>query len=161
MKKYFLIPLFCFCCAHLYGQSIKLINLINLTSLNNDDAGQTLTAGKTFQLQFGEQVDGFVVAHYQTFAAANKLETVIVGAGFKTASGGVLHTVSYVTANTQNIVNMVGQSKSAGLSLTFTGSDATDNIYIYDSALYHVIFRVNFNQTKGVIDATQKQVFVE
>jgi hypothetical protein len=161
MKRYFLIPLLCFCCVHLYGQSITLLNLINLTNLTNTEAGQTLTAGKTFQLQFGEQVDGFVVEHYQTLAPANKLETVIIGTGFKTSSGAVLHTVSYVTGNTQNVVNLVGQSKGSGLSLTFTGSDAEDNIYIYDSALYHVIFRINFNQTKGVIDISQKQIFVE
>lgn len=161
MKKYLLIGLLYMCYTNVHGQSINLINLINLTNLNNTDAGNDLTSGKVFGLQLGEEINGFVVEHYQTNAPANKQETVIVGTGYKTANGNVLHSVSYITVNAQNVVNLIGQAKGANLQLTFQGADPQDNIYIYDNFLYHVIFRINFTQTKGVIDISQKQVFVE
>lgn len=161
MKKYLFALIVYLCCTRVYGQSINLANLINLTSLNNKQAGDNLTSSKTWGLQFGEDINGFVVEHYQTAAVANTPETVIVGAGIKTSSGSVLHTVSYVSANTHNIVNLIGQVKNLGLTLFFRGSDKQDNIYIYDSFLYHMVARISIDNSKGVIDVTQKQVFVE
>jgi hypothetical protein len=161
MKKYLLIVILYLCCINAHGQSINLLNLTNLTSLNNAQAGETLLAGKAFKLQYGQEINGFVVEHYQTTAPANNLETVIIGDGFKMASGAVLHTASYVTANPQHIVNLISQTKGINLKETFRGADKQDNIYIYDSYLYHVIMRINFNQTRGSIDVSQKQVFAE
>ncbi len=161
MKKYLLIITLFACCINARGQSISLINLTNLTSLNNQQAGETLLSGKVFKLQYGEEMKGFIVEHYQTTAPANKLETVIIGDGFKMASGAILHTASYVSANPQNVINLIGQTKGANLKLTFTGSDRQDNIYIYDSFLYHVIMRIAINQSKAVVDVSQKQVFAE
>lgn len=161
MKKYLLILILYLYCTQVHGQSINLLNLTNLTSLNNAQAGETLLAGKLFKLQYGEEIKGFVVEHYQTTAPANKLETVIIGDGFKMASGAVLHTASYVTADPQHVVNLMGQTKGANLKQTFRGADNQDNIYIYDSYLYHVIIRINFNQNRASIDVSQKQVFAE
>ncbi|MFD2147153.1 hypothetical protein [Mucilaginibacter antarcticus] len=43
----------------------------------------------------------------------------------------------------------------------FQGSDARDNIYIYESFLYHVVIRLAINNSKGVIDITQKHALVQ
>ena len=161
MKKYLFTLLVYLCCSQVYGQSISLINLINLTSLNNQQAGDNLTSAKVWALQFGEQVDGFVAEHYQTAAPADKIETIIVGVGAKTSSGAVLHTVSYLSANVQNIINLVGQTKNSGLTLFFRGSDKADNIYIYENFLYHMVVRIALDNAKATIDVTQKQVFAE
>ncbi len=161
MKKYLLVLFIGMYGASVYGQSISLLNLMNLTTLNNKEAGDNLTSSKVFGLQFGEQVDGFVVEHYQTTAPADKKETVIIGTGFKTASGAVLHTVSYISPDTKNVMNIMAQAKSSGLVQLFRGSDREDNIYIFDSFLYHVIVRVAINNSKGVVDVSEKQVFVE
>jgi hypothetical protein len=159
MKRSLLIVLLFFCFINVYGQSITLLDLSNLTSLNLKQADDYFAATKRFKLQFGEEVNGFIVEHYQTPAQAGKQETVIVGTGFKTASGAVLYAVSYETNDPQDIINLINQTKHAGLLLTFQGADDHNNIYIYDSFLYHVIFRLSFNQTTGIIDLTQKQVF--
>jgi hypothetical protein len=161
MKKYLLTIIVYLCCTHLHAQRITLLNLINLTSLNNAQAGNTLTSGKTWQMQYGEELNGFVVEHYQTLAPQNKIETIIIGTGFKTASGAVLHTVSYISPNTQDIMNLTGQAKASGLIQNFRGSDKLDNIYIYESFLYHMVVRLAIDNSKGVIDITQKQIFVE
>lgn len=161
MKKYLLTLIIYLCCTNLHAQSISLLNLINLTSLNNAQAGNTLTAGKVWYLQYGEELNGFVVEHYQSVAQPVKKETIIIGTGFKTASGAVLHTVSYVSPKTQDVINLVGQTKTSGLAIFFQGSDAKDNIYIYENFLYHMVVRLSLDNSKGTIDITQKQVFVE
>jgi hypothetical protein len=152
MKKYLLTLLVYLCCTQSYGQTISLLNLINLTSLNNVQAGSNLTSGKTWGLQYGEEVNGFLIEHYQTPGFTNKKETIIIGAGFKTSSGSILRTVSYVSPNMQDAINLVGQTKI---------SDQKDNIYIYENFLYHMVVRLSLDNSKGVIDVTQKQVFVE
>ncbi|MCC8425622.1 hypothetical protein [Mucilaginibacter sp. UR6-11] len=161
MKKSLLTLIIYLCCTQVYGQHITLLNLINLTSLNNTQAGNTLTSGKTWGLQYGEDLNGFVVEHYQTSAPRNRIETIIIGTGIKTASGAILHTVSYVSPNPQDVINLTSQAKGAGLIQNFKGADKQDNIYIYESFLYHMVVRLAIDNSKGVIDVTQKQVFVE
>jgi hypothetical protein len=161
MKKYLLTLVIYLCCAHVYGQSLSLLNLINLTSLNNEQAGNTLTSAKTWHMQYGEELNGFVVEHFQTSAVQNKTETIIIGTGVKTSSGAILHTVSYVSPNPQDVINLTGQAKTSGLIRNFRGSDKKDNIYIYESFLYHMVVRLAIDNSKGVIDVTQKTVFVE
>jgi hypothetical protein len=161
MKKYLLTLLVYLCCTQLHAQSISLLNLINLTSLNNAQAGTTLTSGKVWYMQYGEELDGFVVEHYQSMSQPVKKETIIIGKGFKTANGSILRTVSYVSPNAQDVINLVGQTKISGLAIFFQGSDVKDNIYIYENFLYHMVVRLALDNSKGVIDITQKQVFVE
>lgn len=161
MKKYLLLVLFYLCCNPLRAQSITLLNLLNLANLNNAQAGNTLTANKVWAMQYGEELNGFVVEHYQTTAQPVKKETIIVGTGFKTATGSVLHTVSYVSPTIQDVINLVGEAKKAGLNMFFQGSDPKDNIYIYDNFLYHVVIRLAINNSKGVIDITQKHAFTQ
>ncbi|MFD2863912.1 hypothetical protein [Mucilaginibacter antarcticus] len=161
MKKYLLIVLFYLYCNQLQAQSISLLNLINLANLNNTQIGSTLTSNKVWAMQYGEELDGFVVEHYQTTAQPVKKETIIGGVGFKTATGSVLHTVSYVSPNVQYVINLVAETKKAGLNMFFQGSDARDNIYIYESFLYHVVIRLAINNSKGVIDITQKHALVQ
>jgi len=161
MRKILLTLLICGFAASAGAQSITLLNLMNLTSLNNQQAADDIAARKAFKLQYGEEVDGFLVEGYTTTAPPKKLETIIVGRGFKLASGGVLHTASYVSANPQDVINLIGQVKGANLKQTFHGADNKDNIYIYDSFLYHMIVRMSFDGTRSTVDVSQKQVFVE
>ena len=161
MRKFLLALLILGWGASAGAQSISLLNLMNLTSLSNKQAADDIAARKAFKLQYGEEIDGFLIEGYTTNAARNKLETVIVGRGFKLASGGVLHTASYVSANAQDVVNLMGQVKGANLKQTFHGADGKDNIYIYDSFLYHMVVRINFDGTRSTVDISQKQVFIE
>ena len=161
MKKPLFILLLVVCGLNTQAQSIGLFDLINLTSLNGEQINNYFVAGRTFRLQYGEEVNGFVVKHYQTNAPAGKLETVLTGAGYKTANGTVLYTASYVTANAQNILKLVEQTKTANLKESFQGADAANNIFIYDNFLYHIVIKLNFSQTIGSVDVTQKQVFAQ
>lgn len=154
MKKYLFIILLCVCCVRVHGQSMNMVNLVNLCNLKNKEAGETLLATKLFKLQYGvDGLNGFVIEHYQTL---DKKETVIIGDGFKMANGDVLRTVSYVTDVPQNVVNLVAQSKTSNLKMTFTGADKTDNIYIYDNFLYHVVMKIAINNSKATVDVAQK-----
>ncbi len=161
MRKFLLAFLILSWSASAGAQSISLLNLINLTGLNNKQAADDLAARKAFKLEYGEEIDGFLVEGYISTAPRNKMETVIVGKSFKLASGGVLHTVSYVSANAQDVINLIGQAKGANLKQSFHGADDKDNIYIFDSFLYHMVARMNFAGTRSTIDISQKQVFVE
>jgi hypothetical protein len=161
MKKCLLTVIILVCVTRLHAQSITLLNLINLTSLNNAQAGTTLTNNKVWAMQYGEELNGFVVEHYKTTEQPVKKETIILGAGFKTATGAVLHTVSYVSPTIKDAINLVGQTKTAGLTMFFQGSDKKDNIYIYENFLYHVVVRLAIDNSKGVIDITQKHVFAQ
>ncbi|WP_214069968.1 hypothetical protein [Mucilaginibacter sp. dw_454] len=162
MKKCLLTIAIYLSCAHAFGQSTSLLNLINMTSLNNEQAGNNLTANKAWALQYGEDQNGMVVEHYQTTGVVqNKKETIILGQGYKTANGGILHTISYVSPNPQDVINLAGQAKASLLIQNFRGSDKDYNIYIYESILYHMVVRISLNNDKGVIDITQKQIFVE
>lgn len=161
MRKLLSALLILGCCASAGAQSINLLNLTNLTSLSNKQAADDIGARKLFKLQSGEEIDGFLVEIYQTTAERNKLETIVVGKGFKLASGGVLHTVSYVSANPQDVINLMGQIKSINVKQSFHGADQFDNIYIFDSFLYHMLVRMSFDGTRSTVDISQKQVFVE
>lgn len=161
MKKPLLTIAIYLCCMHAFGQSINLLNIVNLTGLNNDQVGSTLTSNKVWALQYGEEINGFVVEHFQTTATPTNKETLIVGQGNKRANGGILRTVSYISPNTKDIINLTGQAKGLGLIQNFRGSDKADNIYIYESILYHMVVRISLNNDKGVIDITQKQIFLE
>jgi hypothetical protein len=161
MKRYLFALFLFFCCAHTHAQRINLLELTNLTSLTSAQIDNYFTSAKIFKLQYGEEVNGFVLKHYQTNGKTNKVETVITGSGYKTASGAILYTVSYITTDPRNIINMVDQTKKINLKLGFQGADPANNIYIYDNFLYHVVIKLNFNQTVGTVDITQKQVFVQ
>lgn len=161
MKKCLLILLFYLCCNQLHAQSITLLNFINLVNFNNDQAGTTLTSNKVWAMQYGEDLNGFVVHHYQTTAQPVKKETIITGTGVKTATGGALYTVSYISPRVQDVLNLVGQSKQAGLTMFFQGSDPKDNIYVYENFLYRMVVRIAIDNSKGVIDVSQKHVVVE
>lgn len=143
------------------AQSISLLNLTNLTSLNNKQAADDIAARKVFKLQSGEEINGFPVETYQTNAARNKVETLIVGKGYKLGIGGVLYTITYASANAQDVINLMGQAKSINVKQTFHGADAYDNIYIFDSFLYRMVVRMRFDGSRSTVDISQKQVLTE
>ncbi|HTH81741.1 MAG TPA: hypothetical protein VL490_02325 [Mucilaginibacter sp.] len=159
MKRLLIVICLYFACSQTYGQSITLLKLINLFNLTDEQVASDLLSSKVFTLQYGEEVNGFVVKHYQTNAHPDKMETVLVGTGFKAIGGAVLHTISYVSNNTQNTINLMGQARAYGFSLTFQGVDHDDNIYIYDNFLYHMVVHISINNTKSAIDISQKQMF--
>jgi len=161
MKKLLLALFIVGCGASAGAQSISLLNLTNLTGLNNKQIADDIAARKVFKLQSGEEVGGFLVETYQSAAPRNKLESLVVGKGFKLASGGVLHTVTYLSANPQDVINLMGQVRSINVKQNFHGADQYDNIYIFDSFLYRMLVRMSFDGTRSTIDISQKQVFVE
>jgi len=162
MKRLILAIAILLSCFAGRAQSIGLIDLNNLTSLKSEQIDDYFTAGKIFKLQVGEEQDGVVIKHWLVMnPKAGKTEIVFTGKGFKTAAGDILHNASYQTNDPQNIYNLINQTKGAGLKLTFQGADNKDNIYIYDSFLYHVVFKLSFDQTVGTVDITQKFAFTQ
>ncbi len=160
MKKFVLAVAIMALGASARAQNINLLNLTNLTGLNNKQAADDIGARKLFKLQSGEEIDGFLVETYQTQAPRNKVETIVVGKGYKLASGGVLYTVTYTSANVQDVINLMGQAKSINVKQTFHGADAYDNIYIFDSYLYRMVVRIRLDGSRSIIDISQKQVLI-
>src|SRR5215217_205122 len=160
MRKYLVIVAIIALVASARAQSVSLLNLTNLTSLNNKQAADDIAARKVFKLQTGEELDGFLVETYQTVAPRNKVETIVVGKGYKLASGGALYTVTYTSANAQDVINLMGQAKSINVKQTFHGADAYDNIYIFDSFLYRMVVRIRLDGSRSVVDISQKQVMI-
>lgn len=161
MRKFVLAVAIMALGASARAQSISLLNLANLTSLSNKQAADDIAARKIFKLQSGEEIDGFLVETYQTVAARNKVETIVVGKGYKLASGGVLYTSTYASANEQDVINLMGQAKSINVKQVFHGADTYDNIYIFDGFLYRMIVRIRLDGSRSVVDISQKQVLVE
>lgn len=161
MRKLLSIVLILVFGASAGAQSINLMNLTNLAGLGNKQAADDIAAHKLFKLQSGEQNGEFLIETYKTAATRNKIEAIIIGRGYKLASGGVLHTVSYVSANPQDVINLMGQIGSINVKQSFHGSDKSDNIYIYDSFLYRMTVRLSFDGSRSSVEISQKQAFSE
>lgn len=160
MKKFVLAVAIMALGASARAQSISLLNLTNLTSFSNRQAADDLAARKIFKFDSGEMVDGYMEESYISTVLNNKMEKIIVGKGHKLATGAVLHTVSYYSADRKNVVNLMNQYKSIGVKPTFRGADASDNIYIFDSYLYRMTVRISLDKTRSILDVSQKQAFI-
>lgn len=148
-------------CTVARSQSIGLLELMNLTSLKAEQIDDYFLSGKSFRYHSSQQQGELTIKHYRTFEKNAIPEEVITGQGVKTPSGAYLYTASYLSGDAQYIINLINQTKSVALKLFFQGSDAQWNIYIYDSSLYHVVFKLNFAQTAGTVDVTQKVAFTQ
>jgi len=157
MKKYLLIVLLACCSGHVFGQSITLNDLINISNLPNDDAHNYLVNGKGFKNEYLQDVNGHTVEHLQKNAGNKTHETVIIGEGYKLSNGTMLRTVTYKSQTTQHLFNLITQAKSAGLKMNIQGADAANNIYLFDNSFYHIAVYVNRDNSFGSIEVKQKE----
>jgi len=161
IKKITLIALLS--CLWLSGrsQSIGLLDLINLTSLKAEQIDDYFISGHSFRYHSNQVQGDYTIKHYRTFDKGAPSEEVITGQGVKIPSGATLYTASYVSSNPKYIISLLNQTKGVGLKLSFQGADDQYTIYIYDSMLYHVVVKLNFSQTSGTVDVSQKIAFTQ
>jgi len=143
-----------FLAAGAHAQTLSLYDLTNLANLNSSEAGNYLIQGKAFKRLYSQQVDGLNIEHYQS--TTTKTETVIIGNGIKTADGKLLHLVKYNTTQSKHILDFIAQAPATGLSMSFQGSDATRNIYLFANFLYTVNIYLNNDNSAGDVEVQQK-----
>ncbi|MDR6944919.1 hypothetical protein [Mucilaginibacter pocheonensis] len=157
MKKYLLIVLLACCCINVFGQSITLNDLINISNLPNSEAHNYLVLNKGFKNEYLQEVNGNTMEHLHKVAANKKQETVIIGEYTKLGNGSLLRTVVYNSQTTQHLFNLITQAKSAGLKMNIQGADAMNNIYLFDNNFYHISIFINRNNAFGSIVLKQKE----
>jgi hypothetical protein len=157
MKKYFLIISLAVCGTDLFGQSVTLNDLTNISNLANDEAHNYLVLGKGFKKEYLQDVNGNTLEYLHKSGADKKDETVIIGEGTKLSNGATLRTVTYKSQTAKHLFNLITQAKSAGLKMNIQGADAVNNIYLFDNDFFHVAFYVNRNNSFGSVQIKQKE----
>ncbi|WP_183557308.1 hypothetical protein [Mucilaginibacter sp. SP1R1] len=157
MKKYLLITLLAFYCGNLFGQSVTLNDLTNISNLPNDEAHNYLVVGKGFRKNYVQDVNSNTLEYLHKVSADKKEETVIIGEGVKLSNGTILRTVTYKSQTTQHLFNLITQAKNAGLKMNIQGADAMNNIYLFDNNFFHITIFVNRNNNFGSIEIKQKE----
>lgn len=157
MKKYLFLALLSFCCIDLFGQSITINDLTNLTNLSNGDAHNYLVLTKGFKRKYTQDVDGNTVENLNKIGIEHKEESVAIGVATKLSSGAILRTVAYKTATTKHIFNLITQAKSAGLPMRFQGADSVNNIYLFDNDFFHIVMLISRDNTSGFVEVKQKE----
>lgn len=155
MKKALIILLLFFCGITAHGQSLSMGDLTNLATFNMDNANNFLVIGKPFKQQYIQDVNGLTIHHYQGITPASKTEIVTVGDGFVTASGTLLHKVTYTTTQMKYILNLINQAKKGNLNRNFMGTDQYNHIYVYANTLYTVRIFVKNDESSGTVEVKQ------
>lgn len=157
MKKYVLIFFFFSLGKALHAQSITFYDLTNLTNLSDGEAHTYLTLGKVFKHQYIEEVNGKKIEHFRSVAANEKEQTVTIGVNTILSNGTVLRTINYTTRDPQHILNLIAQAKRGKLEMKFQGSDANNNIYVFDNDFYRVSMYISTTENKGSVKIDQKE----
>lgn len=155
MKKTLIISFLFFCGMAARAQSLSLSDLTNMATFDMGRANVFLTQGKPFKQIYMEDKGKLVIHHYKGITPASKCETVVVGDGFVTASGTLLHTVTYTSTQTKYILNLLGQAHAAGFNRSFLGADAYKKIYVYANGLYTMRIFINLDNSSGTIEVKQ------
>lgn len=157
MKKYLLIASLVFWGVDLFGQSVTINDLTNISNLPNDEAHSYLVLGNGFKKEYLQDVNGNTLEYLHKIGTDKKEETVIIGVGTKLSNGSTLRTVTYKSQTTQHLFNLITQAKSAGLKMNIQGADAVNNIYLFDNNFFHISIFVNRNNTFGSVEVKQKE----
>ncbi|WP_295719628.1 hypothetical protein [Mucilaginibacter sp.] len=157
MKKYLFLVVTCFCCVDLFGQSVTVNDLTNLVNLSNADAHNYLVLSKGFKKEYTQDVGGNIVEHLHKGGPVNKGEAVVIGVGTKLSSGTILRTVTYTSAITKDIFNLITQAKRLGLDMKFQGADSVNNIYLFDNDFFHIVMLISRDNSSGSVEVKQKE----
>jgi len=156
MKKYFLILLLFCLCISARAQNISFFDLTNLTNLSDGEAHNYLTLGNIFKRDYIQELEGNKIEHFRTISSNVKEQTVTIGNNTRLANGNVLHNVTYTTTYAQHVVNMISQAKRTRMIMKFQGTDANNNIYIFDSEFYRVAMYISTVNNTGSVEVHQK-----
>jgi hypothetical protein len=157
MKKYLFLTLLCLGCVDVFGQSITINDLTNLTNLSNADAHNYLLLAKGFKREYTQEVDGNIVERLNKPSANKNEESVDIGENIKLSSGAILRTVTYKTSTTVHVFNLITQAKSSGIPMRFQGADARNNIYLFDNDFFHITMYISRDNTSGFVQVKQKE----
>lgn len=155
MKSTFTVLLLFFCGITARGQTLSMSDLTNLATFNMADANNFLVIGKPFRQKYMQDVNGITIHHYQGTTPASKSETIAVGDGFVTASGTLLHKVTYTTTQLKYVLALINQAHAFGLNCIFKGSDKYNNIYVYTNTLYTVRIFLKNDNSAGTVEVKQ------
>jgi len=155
MRKILVVLLLVYCGMDVQAQSLSLSDLTNMATFDMGRANVFLTQGKPFKQIYMEDKGKLVIHHYKGVTPASKSETVIVGNGFVTASGTLLHTVTYTSTQTKYILNLIAQAPASGFNRNFLGADQYRKIYVYANTLYTLRIFLNLDNTAGTVEVKQ------
>lgn len=139
------------------AQSITFYDLTNLTNLSEGEAHTYLTLGKIFKHQYIDETNGRKEEHFRSINPKVKEQTVTIGASTVLSNHTVLRSVTYTSRDPQHILNLIAQAKRSNMSMKFQGSDANNNIYIFDNDFYRVAMYISTTENKGSVKIDQKE----
>jgi hypothetical protein len=155
MKKALVILVLFFCGIVAQAQTLSMSDLTNLATFDMANANNFLVIGKPFKQTYIQDINKLTIHHYQGKTPTSKNENVTVGDGFVTASGTLLHKVTYTSTQIKYIQNLIGQTHSVGLHRLFLGSDKYNNIYVYNNQLYTVRIFIKNDNSSGTVEVKQ------
>ena len=155
MKKGLIILVLLFCGALARAQTLSMSDLTNLATFDMANANNFLVIGKPFKQTYMQDVNKLTIHHYEGKSPESKNETVTVGDGFVTASGTLLHKVTYTSTQIKYVQNLIGQTHSVGLRRLFMGNDKYNNIYVYNNQLYTVRIFIKSDNSLGTVEVKQ------
>jgi hypothetical protein len=157
MRKYFFIlMLICFG-SNAWAQSISFFDLTNLSNLSNGEAHTYLVLGKVFKQQYLQEIRGKKIERFRSIVPNVKEQTVTIGDNIPLSDGKFLRRVSYTTQDPQHIVNLIAQAKRSRMVMKFQGTDASNNIYVFDNDFYHITMLISTTERKGSVEIKQKE----
>ena len=140
------------------GQSIKFYDLVYFTGLTNRQVYDILLQGNSFRQEFTTDVNGQTLIYFKNIVSKNQLEQIIIGNSTTTANGTILRSVVYTSTDPKNIIYMLSQAKTYGLTLGFRGADADNSIYLFDNDFFHVIIHLRRDEKSGSVEIKQKEL---
>ena len=143
--------------ANARGQSITFYDLTNLTNLSDGEAHTYLTLGKVFKQQYIDDTHGKKEEHFRSISSKEKEQTITIGVSTILSDHSVLRSVTYTTRDPQHILNLIAQAKTGKMQMKFQGSDANNNIYIFDNDFYRVAMYISTTENKGSVQIDQKE----
>lgn len=157
MKKALLILLLFCLRMSANAQSITFYDLTNLTNLTDGQAHTYLVLGRIFKHQYIEEKDGMTIEHFRSLNPSLAEQTVTIGVSKTLSNGTTLRTITYTSRSPQHILNLIAQARSGHLTMKFQGSDADNNIYVFDNDFYHVKMYISTTENKGSVVIDQKE----
>lgn len=139
------------------AQSISFFDLTNLSNLSNGEAHTYLVLGKVFKQQYLQEIRGNKIERFRSIVPNVKEQTVTIGDNIPLPDGKFLRRVSYTTQDPQHIVNLIAQAKRSRMVMKFQGTDASNNIYVFDNDFYHITMLISTTERKGSVEIKQKE----
>src|ERR1700759_5651704 len=156
IKRYLVIILLFFACAHGYAQSLSFDALTSLTNMNTDQVHNYLLISKGFKSGGTKLYKGINFEIYRSNRTDPKKAEVLSLRPGEDVDGNMSRQVIYFTLRAQDINALLVQTLKSGMKLIFQGSDQYKKIYCFDNSLFLTTIYLNHDKSSGSVQLQEK-----